>query len=758
MSTVASYLESRPIAEVNNITQPKAIELIQVLTSDVLPYAHLVECRVQDPSADIVIVEVEPELNQRRAYPIQPRERLAIEFDRDDRIAPLVFVLRDDFPVVPHLNLMPQEFPRCLCIYEESYRQQKRYWTGAKFIEDIRRWLSLTAKGELHGAEQALEPMILNSPLPITVPSNLLQDSQDGFSKCIISAFFEEGRLYALNVTKADGLIQPWQTGSYLGLILTCPPQQHGIIRRQPSTLKELHDLTELVGFDLISVLADALLGIRQEKNALNYPLVLIVRFPKLRQEGGNVESIDSFAFLFNTTIQEVGEDIGIWELPEGLQNVGLLCPRDLTKNGEHIPILLLNLNFNLSRKRAALLNGFTDKCDLKIVAIGAGALGSQVSANLIRAGFGLWTIVDHDRFLPHNLSRHAAFGAIGYFKAELLADSLNTITPDEPAVSFINADVIDARNQNAKIVESFQSADLILDMSANPTVARYLAYNENSTARRISLFLNPSGTALVCLLEDESRKIKLDQLELQYYRAILQCPELGELLNASGRLRYGQTCSDLSAVIPQDYVALFSAIASRAVYNKSIRPDAGITIWRLISTDLDVTSTCIEPIQMAEIMLGEWRILADSNLLKQVFNNRLNRLPHETGGVLIGSWDMERKIVYVVDMIAAPSDSIERSDLFIRGCNGLVEKVEEIERKTLWELSYVGEWHSHPDGAACGASDDDVTVLNWIKGHMAATGLPGLMMIACQEGKTSWFIGDETAYNINPAQSLGII
>ena len=743
---VAQYLNSRQLVELQFIKATKALETVRALDGESLPFARLVEVRATD-SADILIIEVEPELPQRRINPIQPKEMLAIEFDRDDQKAPWVFALRDDFPMVPHLNLMPSELPRCLCLYEVSYRHQKRHWTAPKFIEDIRRWLSLTAQGQLHEEDQALEPMIPNSPIPIILPTDYIEAKSDAPTKLIISGIDEDGKITALFARKGSEQIKPWSAGGHLGLALTCPPQKHGVIRHQPNNLADLHELCSGTGFDLQRTVETFLLDIRQNANSLDYPLIVIMQFPKIRYQGGPVEALDQYAFLIHHTVRQLGEELGLWETAPGSQQPGLLIQRDVSLKGQGIDLCLLNVHFQMARQQAALMNGFSEKNDIKTVAIGAGALGSQVIMNLARAGFGRWTIVDDDRVLPHNLARHALIAGAGVRKASALAQHLHCIMPDEQEPEWVATDILDPTEESRdKLDDKLRDAELILDLSASVSVARHLAHQGAYSARRVSLFLNPNGLDLVCLAEDVERKIPLDQLEVQYYRAIVEEAALSKHLSVPGRVRYGQTCRDISARIPQDYVGLHAAIGSRAVHNLCEQAGPTVVIWRADPNDLSVRSISLQPLQMQEMQLGEWRLLTDSKLIQKVLNQRTQRLPRETGGILLGAWDMERKRVYVMDMIPASSDSVERDTLFIRGCKGLAEQVREIEERTMWEFGYVGEWHSHPDGAACLPSQDDLKILDWLKAHMGEVGLPALMMIACERNLTSWFLGEARA------------
>ena len=43
-------------------------------------------------------------------------------------------------------------------------------------------------------------------------------------------------------------------------------------------------------------------------------------------------------------------------------------------------------------------------------------------------------------------------------------------------------------------------------------------------------------------------------------------------------------------------------------------------------------------------------------------------------GGVLIGVYDLQRQVVYVVDTIPSPPDSAEWPTLYIGGCEGSLQ------------------------------------------------------------------------------------
>ena len=399
--------------------------------------------------------------------------------------------------------------------------------------------------------------------------------------------------------------------------------------------------------------------------------------------------------------------------------------------------LTLLNVREILSRERARRSNGLSQLIsDPRVTVIGAGALGSPVLDNLTRSGYGRLTIVDDDVLHPHNLVRHTLGPSyVGWYKAEALAAELSPIMSEEPPVQSIVANVLDPGDKTGALEAVYQDADLILDMAASIPVSRHLVYNVKSESRRMSLFLNPSGKALTLLAEDTSREIQLDSLEMQLYRGIVRDPSLWSLLDSPDQSRIGQTCRDLSAEISQYDVAMHGGMGSRSVRQLSESNRARIRTWLLNEHDNYRLVMDIEPAVPIKLTKEEWTVILDSELLDTLARMRECRLPNETGGVLVGSRDRSRKILYVVDALPSPPDSEELKTSYIRGTKGLSEEVERIVRITGSNLDYIGEWHSHPDGNSVEPSASDKKLLNWIRAGMEKAGETGLMCII-GEGK----------------------
>ena len=729
---------------------PKARDLAIRLAAERIDFARLVECRY-DGHAETVVIDIDVEVAQIQRHPIRPCERIAVTFFTADDTTPTIDALRTDFPRVPHLNLHRQEYPRNLCLYDTSYDDLKRRWTSPKLVHDIRSWLALTSQGRLHHDDQPLEPLLLDYHGHIILPQ--LSPDNDQHSVPLFIGRVERSRdtrPFLFAETKRPTA----QSKGLLASVHHCAPQTHGIIWRIPKTLPELASITASAGLDLLAELRARLRNWHADDDSvLEAHLLLIILFPKKRHDDDQTETVDTWAFFLvgndddthstrDLDIRELGTRIGLWDLQDN--QVGHLLKTDTSRHGDSVGVAVLNVAHNVDPSTAAKLNGQSPADELHLAAIGVGALGSQVAMNLARSGYGRWTLIDHDILMPHNMVRHALDGSyVGWNKAEAMAVSANTIVSGPDLFSAIPADLLHPGDRDNDLSTALTNADAILDMSASVSVARALAHRTGTDARRMSLFLSPSGHDLVLLAEDEARSSSIDALEMQYYRAILTDTRLADHLQQSDdRYRYAQSCRDVTSRIPQYMVARHASQGAHAVSRTLRTSQATISIWRTTADDvgqrIDVT-----PAPTLQQSSGNWTMIADHGLLDNLATLRQSSLPNETGGVLLGSFDMARRILYIAHALPAPPDSEEWPTLYIRGSEGLAENVIALTKTVHDMLEYVGEWHSHPDGADTAPSQDDLKVLAWIKSRLETDGLPGVMMIVGPQGRTSWHLTD---------------
>lgn len=702
----------------------RAREVVQAVRARHSAFTSLVECR-KLPGVEMVILDVEPSRPQILANPIERVERVAAVFHEQDNVYPEVLSLRPNFPLVLHLNQQAVDYPRSFCLYDRPWSEIRVNWTGSTFVERIRWWLAGTARGNLHEDDQPLEPLLLAAGLWLVVPTELPAP----MTPCAVF-FADNATKNVLLVSEVLPHMRDKARAPHILLRFESPPRHHGTSPQAPKTLADLCQLLTMPGFDLLTLLRQTLKNWPKDHEAdLNATVVLLIDLPKVKTSGGDVAAFDRKAFLTTFNVLALGAAVGAWTLSGKTRS--LLLQPDAAKVGNDVPIAVTNVTNMLTADAAAVHNGAKKADPSRILAVGAGALGSQVILNLCRAGFGQWTIMDEDHVLPHNLARHALDGgSIGFPKAAALTDTVNSLFSSNVATA-ISADILEPSEQAAAVSGALGSANIILDMAASVPVARRLA-DAASNGRRMSVFLSPSGHDLVLLCEDQTRQITIDKLEMTYYAAVATDQRLDKHLDASvGRKRYGLSCRDVASRIAQADVGMFSGIAARAIPDAASRIGATIRVWRSEPNTGAVTVVDIPFDSWHTRALGEWTVHIADRVRDQTARWRLERLANETGGIIVGGIDHDRRRIYATFALSSPADSEEKPTRYVRGIEGMRRKADEIIERTAGNMVYLGEWHSHPKGSPTAPSSDDLNVLKTVTDWVAPAGQPGMIMIA---------------------------
>jgi len=628
-----------------------------------LPFVRLTECRRSETSGfEAVAFETEVEIPQHPVLDIRPREILAVVFPKDASFLPETLALRADFPLVPHLNSRSPELPRSLCVFEDAFPEFSFKWSPVRFLEDIRTWLARTARNELHQPNQPLEPLLEPGALELIFPPSILTGIESGdylFLRHDMVGDAQRSVFIREKVATAN-------LATMFAVYLRGAVQTHGVIRRRPETLADLQEFLKSSGIDPVASAQRALrqcieMGGRDGGWTI---LALLLDLPKARQPGGLPQAVDQLAFVVNATVDDLCVALGVSQRFNG--KVGLLIGGGFAEaTPSQLSVISMRRLSLLTPEVAAAFNGVAAMAD-SMSFVGLGALGSQVFMNLWRSGFGQWTLIDRDWLFPHNHARHALIEGVGESKAMSMVDQAAKIFPDRAPKS-IAADLLVPGSKLAELEAAFQASRVVIDCSASVAVGRQLA-RRFSGGRRMSAFLNPSGTDLVILAEPEDRSVRLDQLEMMYYRAVLENQELhSHLVRSDQPVRYSNACRDLSAVVAQDHIALHAAIASRAIRRFLGNPAGAIAIWRA-NPEGTVDRVDVPIVAAIEVSLGGWRIIFDATVKRAMRTHRSRRLPNETGGVLLGAFDLDRKLVFVSDVLGSPDDSREWPTVYIRG------------------------------------------------------------------------------------------
>jgi len=651
---------------------------------------------------------------QHRLVNVRNVEPIIICIGEDDTM-PIVKV-RNDFPIVPHLNIYKDNVTKSLCYTDMRYEEIKHKMSGRFLLTCIENWFLKTSMNELHRPDQPIEPFFpyVNN---VIIWNNHPKNSN--FEKFIV----EERGFGKLMYRHVNGTY-------YAVVVLPVPQDYSNLIHNMPQTLLDLlHSFenknTVRHWFDFIGTVVRNVklynLYFKQSKNQLlACKLIINVAIPKSRMVNEDPESYDFRTFVTDKTLKDILADYGYALKGSKIEDSG-----KTGGHGANISIQQFNVHFESSRLINKLSNNIDTECgNERIALIGAGAIGSQILNNFLREGYGKWTIIDNDYFWPHNIARHVLTNKdVGYAKAKSLANLSASIQSDSEVIAITD----DVFSDSDSIRNAYECSDIILDASASLAVERHIALDAKSAARRVSCFLNPKGTSTVMLLGSADGKTRLDQLEMQYYRELVSNLKYSNHMMLPENMVYSGSCRSITSRMLQDNVSLSASLCCKALKIYLSDNNGKIIIWT--HDDDSVSRDIFDADNWITYKSNKWTVEISESLLKKIKCIRVQSMPKETGGVLIGAFDLSRKRAYIVCQVDAPDDSISSPTSFIRGCANLPQRLEFIKKVTLGNLSYIGEWHSHTNGNTQKSSDDE-QLHKAIVDYNRENCIPGCMMI----------------------------
>ena len=726
-----------------DVKNDMASSVIRLLYGEDYPYAHFTSAHRAEDGAVTIKFEVDVERPQKMAAPIARKEQIAARFK--DNTLPKVYALRPEFPSdVPHLNLAGKDTPPWLCLDERPWDEVKSRWTAFRFIERIRWWLAATARGDLHGDAQPAEP-VFGGNTGLIVPSDFLLSDWPADRTLAIHAVNNATEPNTIRMREGAPSGKS-EDDNFITVCLTSRPLPMQRLRFAPENIKQLHDTVNEWGIDLVNTLRKLVgdFSSSDYKKLECRPLILL-QVPLLKTDGFSSGQSDLKAFipLRDYNFARIGGELGVlYEAAEKNERPGLRIPVDEGMQGEKIPVIALSVHADYSRDVAASAAGLpVDKRAVSI--IGAGAIGSHLIEIMRRDGFGAWTILDHDTFLPHNVQRHRlAAPMVGLPKASAMARHVDFIVGVENETTSICANVL---HECSDVNANLQNADLIVDASASIPVARRLSDLSEISAPRLSVFFNPAGSDVVLLAEDNDRSITLAALEAQYYRAILEIPSLANhLLEKGSGYQYAGSCRSVAFKMPEHQTSMLTGAIAGDMRRRINGTGAAIVVWAN-QPETGLKREAIHVYAIDRHVIGEWEVIIDRGLIETAAKRRAEALPNETGGILLGTIDIPRRTICVVQIVSAPNDSSGSSAGFERGVKNLKLIIEEAQRKTAGQVEYIGEWHSHPAGVAPTPSTTDIKQLYWLGTERVIEELPAVMLI----------IGDDSCHTISMAVPL---
>lgn len=734
MELDSAWLDARAEVSVHpdDLNDPGLRALCALGLRDDYSAARFVEARrSKDDSCEIVVIIVCTSLGQKTAInDVREIEPVAVELRLEDEV-PSVYPLRSDFPQsLPHMNLNYMANRRSLCLFDAKASDVAHIYSPDMLIERVRWWMEESAHGDLHGDDQPLDPSLAPSFFNLILPNDF--DQSDGVNYTAVRV--SDHALSPIEIVRSDR-ISDGATHKYVCSAITTKPVNHGTMLDLPSNMAELIETYRALGVDLkahVNGLLDGDLNEDQVAARVRSNLLLIITTPLLRH-GRGAGAVTTRAFLSrSTSLLEIGQLLGLIAI-EGDSVAKLLKQEDSDTDGlSQIPVLPLNVVSQFSKEDAQKSSGLTALIETGYVAIGAGALGSQVINNCARMGLNDWVIIDNDFILPHNLARHdAADWHVGHSKAEVMASSINMLFGDTNTRALHECFGIGTEAQG--VTQAISSERHIVDLSAALDVSRSLAARDDITKPIVSYFANSAGTALVELREAADRNSNLTDVEMAYYWALFETPVLNDHLMVGDMVHIG-SCREASVTIPQYKMAMFAAIASGRLTAKIVEKDAHFKIWTLSENG---TVGLFEKSVPASFKCdqGDWQVSIAPEVLATIEAARKEVDHIETGGILLGGCDRKNSRIFISGAMKQPDDSNAGASYFVRGGRGVEQMIMNAEQRSMKHLTYIGEWHTHPKGHGNQPSADDDKLLAWIAERRGLFVMPGIMLILGDNG-----------------------
>lgn len=701
------------------------------------PYITVRELRFSEQNSNrseyLIIDAADGTVTSGNQAHVRRKERLAIEINPRFNLPILVHALRKDFPVLSHQHAGEPNSPRILCLYETSWSAVERNWTPERFLERIFWWLRESAEQRLHREDQPLEQLFYLSPYQLILPANHLDYNYATNHKLSLQ-MVSKGRPITLRAVpeQENPGVKPFRL-----LTIAVPPVEASAVATYPDNLEKLEGQLNAWGSELLQSLTDAVYeaipddGLRPTSGK-GEGLLILLWIPRLRD--GETERTDVMGYVVQSSFYELASALDILapKNERGIQHRARLLGGPISTQWRQLPLLPVEIRSAMNAARARDISAVdADSASFHGILAGVGALGSALADIWIRIGWGRWTFIDPDQLLPHNLSRHIGVDChVGFPKTQIIQHLAESIYPHEPTPGAINKSILD---EDDNIANALNEARFVVDVSTTFEVPRTLALRDD-IPRTVSLFLTPSGQSSVMLMEDTDRKYRIDAIEGQYYRAILS-REWGNthLQHNYGDRWVGGGCRDISVRMSNECIHVHAGILSRQLRQTVLNDDARLCIWVSDEISGAVNAHEIDLHPIISVNTGEWVVRYDQGLAQKLEHTRLQALPNETGGAILGVTDFKNRTIILVDVLPEPTDSKSSSTSFVRGEAGQQEALDRVQQLTARVVDYVGDWHSHPQGYSAKASNEDDNLINKLHQKMSVDGLPSVMLIVAE-------------------------
>jgi proteasome lid subunit RPN8/RPN11 len=646
---------------------------------------------------------------------IRSHEPIAFKYEASDLgiSCPAVYSERADFPrALSHLNPVSEGSPAHLCISRNNTQEIYDRDGITAIIERISQWLTDAAYGRLD--KDGWEPRIVGyTAIDTQLSIAAIQELAAPVPKPVVKLRnfvvvrhrdnFEDpraNRMYAKIVDRNDADHESFKGSmkSYCELVIAGQQNRsNNYFNKIVQSADELLEFCDTQGIkDEVSQLLTTHrtdLMKRDSDIDLRFMLVAIHRDIPLRSsilgqsDNDDARKVEVIGFL----------------LSYGKKNNKVTL--------DHI--WQLNLFANPSPTLSAELSGMS--LPSKSVAfVGAGAVGSLMALNHVKAGLKRATVIDHDHLMPHNIARHVLppFN-IGINKAIALKHFLQAY-PDVQ---------VQAKESSLEIghVDTLSSNDYsyLVDSTSNPSVRKTLSFT-NSRIPVVNVSIADAGRMGLFVSEDKDRKCRINDLFYYLYSMSYEVSEIRHWLRNNvdqEEIALGMGCSTATSRLPQAAIeGLTSSFFSstRETNNNSLA-----RIRAVILNDEGLPAKTISedvPPPSQHKILDEngndtqWSCRVFDSVTELLVSSMTEQAPLECGGFLYGKLDPGNKTITIVRAINVTPISASRTNCTLPPASNSDEHREYI-RMTVGSLQLLGTWHSHPTSLSTPSATDKATI-----------------------------------------------
>ena len=620
------------------------------------------------------------------------------------RIEPVVIAIRkanwltevpfsfSDNPKFPfakfaHINYQQGDYPPTFCLSREDIEDWYAEHTLKEYVELVAQWLRDAAKGKLMKITEndEFEPQRIHEMNCLLYRVSFMDYflEHEEAQCCYYSIYFDESKPNIACGNEGNATLNDKAIG--VRLFAGKKHVDDTWYTTYPSNLRDLYDfiLTKDYPLDL----NDLKSKLDENKKAIFFQIALL-RPVKLIHKNTRINYL-----CFRAQVSDILED----KLDAKVDEVTIIDMTDC--------------------KSAQYLSQTPDSVFTKnITILGCGAVGSKIAYHLHRSGIFCMKLVDKDTFQPHNVCRHA----LTEFKPLTFSNKAKAMKKAMSGMFYgMSSGAIKAYDSDAlSFLESKDSddADIIIDATASVHVMYGLdaiSFPDNTSIVRVAL--SEGGDVGVTYLAIDSKQ-PLADFYMEILRATLTNDEVyrwlsSERKNSTENIRVGEGCHSNTMRISDDTISAHAALMSSAIrhiyegkqHNRIILSFAHRTFPGSMQT-------CSLPVKFFHQFPcandNSWTVRIPEDLLAEIRLKAKIAGQKENGGYLFGHIDHKRRIIYPLNHYM-PRDSKGTKSGFHLGTSGLKDYKKEIYRRSIGQMEYIGDWHSHP------ASSLDMSVID---------------------------------------------